>query len=112
MVTYNAGVTSAEDIFLCNDYLKKYIHKCLGKRMCRSHPWCWDYSCCETVLLTHRLLAVVRFKTLRYVVVGSCFEFLQGLQQFLLLPEEKKDHILSSTASSPVPDLQINDKCL
>lgn len=63
---------------------------------------------CETVLLTHRLLAVVCFDTLGDVVAGSCFKVLQGFQQFLLLPEQKTDDILSSVAMSIVPDLHID----
>lgn len=59
------------------------------------------------MLLTHRLLAIVDFDTLRNVAAGSCFKFLQGFQQFLLLPEQKDD-ILSSAALSMMPDLYVN----
>lgn len=41
---------------------------------------------------THMLLpAVRRFKTGCSCVFGSCINFLQGFQQFLLLPEEGKN---------------------
>lgn len=62
---------------------------------------------CETALLTHRLPAMVCFDTLSNVVAGSCFKFLQGFQQFVLLPGQKDD-TLSSSALSVVPDLHLS----
>lgn len=61
---------------------------------------------CETGFLTHQLFAVICFDTLRDVVAGSTFQFLQGFQQFLLLPEQKDD-ILSSAALFTLSDLHI-----
>lgn len=43
-----------------------------------------------TGCLTHCLLAIVCFGTLRNVVAGSSFQFSQGFQQFLLLPKQKR----------------------
>lgn len=39
------------------------------------------------------LLPAVRFKTLCSCVFGSCINFLQGFQQFLLLPEQKSENL-------------------
>lgn len=101
MVTYNAGVTSAEYCLLCNDNTK-HSRVPLYTYVSVEHPGFFIVNC-ETVLLTHQLLARVCSHTLRNTVARSSFKFLQGVQQFLLLPEHKDD-ILSS---SVFPNLHI-----
>lgn len=49
------------------------------------------------MLPTHMLLPAVCFKTRCSCVFGSCINFLQGFQQFLLLPEQKGKNIFPQT---------------